>query len=157
MISVRHRRAEDGEWLADDPVIPDGELALVHRAEGYDVKIGDGSHRYSELSPIMGRCFKSEEASLSLSLGHRDRISLRSPASLSVTLAHEAHGDYVAMLSFSTEGGTPEFSISASEEICYSGAGTDAGAFVPEANMHYTLLFWKDFRLNCHARGVYVG
>ena len=157
MISVKHRRADEAEWLEYDPVIPDGELALVRYDTGYDLKIGDGVKRYSELAPLMGKLSYDEgDLEVHVNLSHRDRTVLSYPESIIIDVNHASHPDFVATLSFSTVDFPPEISMS-DEDICISGTSVEDGYFIPSDFMHYTLLFWKDTRLNCHVRGVYVG
>lgn len=157
MITVKHRRADEESWLEADPVIPDGELALVRSSSGYDVKIGDGVSKYSELSPIMGKHTTDSSENASVTLSHRDHASFPAIASLTVRLEQTDRPDYVAMLSFEAPDYSPELTFEDCPDILFSGVNIEDNVFLPTEYMHYTLLFWRDHRLNCHVRGVYVG
>ena len=158
MITVKHRRASEEGWLESDPIIPDGELALVSSERGYDIKIGDGEHRYSELAPIMGRHSVDEENDTpNIILEHRDHACYDCLSSLSIELADREHPDYVAMVSFSSSDFAPEIYFEYPDDIIFSGTDVADGYFCPRDYMRYTLLFWRDTAMNCHIRGVYVG
>lgn len=158
MITVKHRRATEDEWLESDPVIPDGELALVSRSGGYDVKIGDGVKKYSELSSLMGKREENlMDAYAEATLRHRDHACFAMLEGLNVTLLSDGHPDYVAMLSFTTDEYVDEFVINCDENITFSGASIVDGVFMPDMLTKYTMIFWRDAGMNCHVRGVYVG
>ena len=156
MITVKHRRADDDEWMNFDPVIPDGEIALVSREHGYDIKIGNGVQRYSELDSIMGKHVTLPyEDYHEITLGHRDTVCMETVYELSVTLDIASHPDYTAMISFDSPEEPTQFILESSMWIRFSGSDTSEGAFIPRENAHYTLLFWRDTGINCHVRGVY--
>ena len=156
MITVKHRRADDEEWMNFDPVIPDGEIALVSRENGYDIKIGDGVKRYSELDPLMGKhlSFPYEEYP-EITLGHRDTVCFDTVYELSVALDAVSHPDYTAMLSFYSPEIPTQFTLQSGTWIRFSGSDITDGVFIPREDTHYTLLFWRDTGMNCHVRGVY--
>ena len=156
MITVKHRRASENEWLECDPVIPDGELALVSDGRGYDIKIGDGVKHFSELSPIMGRHIDDEREDADVKLRHRDHVCLCLPYALKLDLSEATRGDYVAMLSLTTDYSAPELTIEYNDDIVFSGTDIEDGVFVPQGDKRYTLLFWRDSMLNCHVRGAYA-
>lgn len=156
MITVKHRRAGEEEWLELDPIIPDGELALISRADGYDVKIGDGVKKYSELSPLIGRSYTIEDEEYELTLSHKDHARFPGIYALDITLNTEGHDDYISMLTFDSLDEDPMLTIYDYDSMLFSGCDVEDGIFVPKAYMHYTLIFWKDYTMNCHVRGVYV-
>lgn len=156
MITVKHRRADDDEWMHFDPVIPDGEIALVSRENGYDIKIGNGVQRYSELDSIMGKhVLSTDDEYPSITLGHRDTVCLGGVYELFVYLDAESHIDYTAMVSFYSPEEATQFILESETWIRFSGSDTSEGVFIPRENAHYTLLFWRDTFINCHVRGVY--
>ena len=157
MITVKHRRASEDEWAESDPIIPDGELALIRGEHGYDVKIGDGVKHYSELSPLMGKSYMIEDEECEVTLAHRDNARLPGVYYLTVSLDTGGHDDYVSMLTFDTLDENPVLTIYDYDSIIFSGTDVEEGIFIPQAYTHYTLLFWRDYVTNCHVRGVYVG
>ena len=157
MITVKHRRASDTEWSEIDPVIPDGEIALISGNHGYDIKIGDGVKKYSELTSLMGKKCLCEDEECEVTLSHRDNVHLPGVYYLGISLDTDGRDDYVSMLTFDTLDEAPMLTIYDYESMLFSGADVTDGIFVPKTEMHYTLLFWRDYRTNCHVRGVYVG
>lgn len=155
MITVKHRRASEEGWLEHDPVIPDGELALISSDCGYDIKIGDGVSSFSELPAMMGKRITNDEDYPYLSLKHRDHVICSGIYAAIVALEQEDRPDYTAMLTLRTMEMMPEVSITPSN-IVFSGCDTDTGVFIPREFMKYTLIFWRDDELNCHVRGVYA-
>ena len=156
MITVKHRRASDEEWMDIDPVIPDGELALISGKNGYDIKIGDGVRRYSELPPLIGKSYTIEDEECEVTLAHRDDVRLPGVYYLSISLDTGGHDDYTAMLTFDTLDEDPVMTIYNYNSIKFTGTDVEDGIFIPRAYMHYTLIFWRDYVTNCHVRGVYV-
>lgn len=156
MTTVKHRRGTEAEWLAQDPVIPEGEIALVDYGSGYDIKIGDGKSRFSALPALSGRCTSSGEDYTSVTLSHRDDARFNYVEELEITLDHEGHDDYCSITSFTVLDFPASLSFICDMEILFSGTDVTEGVFVPELYTHYTLFFWKDNYMNCHVRGVYV-
>lgn len=155
MITVKHRRADEETWLLYDPVIPDGELALVSGDCGYDIKVGDGVRSFSALPPLMGKHEMNNEDYPSVTLRHRDHVSCVGIYSAFVSLDTEDQPDYTAMLTLRTMEEIPEISFTPSD-IVFSGCDVSDGVFWPQGCKKYTLLFWRDDEINCHVRGVYV-
>ena len=157
MSTVKHRRGTEEEWLLHDPVIPDGEIALVSYGHEYDVKVGDGQKKYSELSPLNGKFTESMEDFTSVTLLHRDDARFAYIEELEITIDDTGHPDYCAILSFTVFDFSATLTFNYDAGILFSGTDVTDGVFVPELFMHYTLFFWKDMQyMNCHVRGVYV-
>ncbi|MBR2930400.1 MAG: hypothetical protein IKC32_04145 [Clostridia bacterium] len=156
MISIKHRRGDEAGWLDSDPIIPDGELALTRLEKGYDLKIGDGVTPYSKLPSFIGRSISSEEEYPTVTLSHLDDVRLSFVEWLEVVLDHASADNYTAILAFDTLSDTP-ISFDSTMEILFSGRDVEDGVFIPKTDMHYTLFFWKDGRMNCHVRGVSIG
>ena len=156
MITVKHRRADDDTWREYDPVIPDGELALISGDCGYDIKIGDGVRSYSELPSLMGkRTVDYDSEYPSVTLHHRDHACFTGIYSISVKLDDTDQPDFTAMLTFWTMDMTPMASFTPSN-IIFTGCDVSDGVFTPVEWKKYTLIFWRDAEINCHVRGVYV-
>ena len=155
MITVKHRRADEETWLLHDPVVPDGELALVSSECGYDIKVGDGVRSFSDLPSLMGRHTLDYEDYPSITLKHRDHVSCVGIYSAYITLDANDQPDYTAMLTLRTMEQVPEISFTPSR-IVFSGCDVADGVFFPQEYKKYTLIFWRDDEINCHVRGVYV-
>ena len=158
MIQVKHIRSDEDTWDEYNPVIPDGELALIRRDGGYDVKIGDGVRRFSQLPPLIGRhTVDTETEEVSATVSHLDHTCFGIVWYLTLTLDYTDQPNFTAIVSFTTDDPEPLFEITNGAGIYFSGADVEDGVFVPQMFMKYTLLFWRDDVLNCHVRGVYVG
>ena len=131
MVTVKHRRADEDTWLEHDPIIPDGELALVSSECGYDIKIGNGVNSFSELPPLMGKHMIDDMDDYpSITLHHRDHISYSGIYCASVTLDFADHPDYTAVLMLRTMESLPEIRFTPAH-ICFSGCDFTDGVFVP--------------------------
>lgn len=156
MITVKHRRACEEDWLEHDPVIPDGEIALVSTECGYDIKIGDGVRRFSTLPRVMGSHTEDDMDMYPYAqLHHRDHACFGTVESIEIDLLTDNQPDFTAMLTFRTEDIAPEI-IFYSSNIVFSGCDIEDGVFVPHEYKKYTLIFWRDTEMNCHVRGVYA-
>ncbi len=150
---VKHLRGTDAEWAENDIVLEDGEFALAISERGrYRLKIGNGVNKFSELEMYGGEVRRLPEGALVLSHGHDVRLGTRS--SLSLTLTEPYDDDFYAVATFDSPD-TPTSVTYTKSKIKFSGCSVVGHQFVPEANMHYTLIFWNDGTLQCHVRGVY--
>lgn len=155
MTKVQHRRASESVWQEANPVIPDGEIALIKRSTGYDAVIGDGETEFFDLIPVGGILTETEEEHMNVSLRNNEEISLAYIENLGISLEHYDSSPYFSMISFKTYDYPPTVSFENYENIRFSGASIEDGVFVPDVCMHYTLIFWKSDKMNCHVRGVY--
>ena len=157
MIAVKHRRATADLWEAIDPIIPDGEIALTKTDSGVEVRIGDGTNKYSELLPINGRRIVNSDDYVNVTLRNGDEIQCGCIEALEITLNRNGRF-FSAILSFET--GSERYinaTINYDGDILFSGDDLDEGYFSPCESSHYTMHFWYDGRMNCHVRAFYVG
>lgn len=149
---VKHLRGTLAEWNSCDPVIDEGEIALALTDSGrYRMKIGNGVSPFSALEMFGGEVYyPSYDNPL---MKHCADIRYGVASSLTILLPDVFDDDYYSMLTFDS----PEVAtaISYPEIISFSGESVADGEFVPDENMHYTLLFWYDGRLQCHVRGIH--
>lgn len=155
MTKVQHRRASESAWLEANPVIPDGEIALIRRSTGYDAVIGDGETDFCDLVPMGGILTETEDEFTNVTLRNNEEISLSYVEELGISLEHYDSSPYFSMISFKTYDYPPTVSFNGYSDIRFSGTSTEEGVFIPEECMHYTLIFWKSDKMNCHVRGVY--
>ena len=147
---VRHLRGTREEWAESDPVIEDGEIALLLTESGrYRMKIGNGKDTFSALEMFGGEVYNVNESAVLLK--HCADIRLGEAAAVSVSFPEIIDEDYYAMLSFSS-GALPTTLTYPEGVISFSGTSLTAGELVPEENTRYTLIFWYDGRIECHVR-----
>ena len=149
---VKHLRGTDAEWAENDIVVDEGEIALSVGPHGsYRMKIGDGVKKFSELYTFSGEVRKPVENTVTLMNCHDVRYGEASYIKFIIEDPHDE--DYYATLTFDS----PENATSIvyqKDLIKYTGASIVGGEFVPEANMHYTAMFWEDGSgIQCHVRG----
>ena len=149
---VKHLRGTLEEWRECDPVIDDGEIALALTDSGrYRMKIGNGYSPFSALEMFGGEVYYPSYDNPLMS--HCADIRYGSMERLSIVMPDVLDDDYYSMLTFdspevATELTYPEF-------ITFTGESVAEGNFIPDENMHYTLVFWYDGRVQCHVRGVH--
>ena len=149
---IRHLRATEEQWSENDIVIDDGEIALSLSDDGYyRIKIGNGKKRFSELDSIdtTVKCATTDRAILK----HKEDLRLGMCANVYIIHPKSFRSDFRCSVTFDS-GDTPTKIAYAESLISFSGSSVTDGSFVPEANVHYTLYFWYDGRLQCHVRGV---
>ena len=142
MISkIQHLRGTPEEYLLYDQIIPDGELALVRRADGtVDIKIGDGVSFFSAL-PFVGRTVENT-ATESVLLRHSFEHRLGEVGRVELLLPEELPEDFTSVLTFGSGLTGCTFSYPA-ERIVFVGDHTKGGVFFPEKRNHYTLSFYQ--------------
>ena len=152
--TIQHLRATRAVWEAHDIIPKDGELALLRTDDGGAlIKIGDGTHRFSELTSLTTEArSRSGEAHV---LYHGEDTRFSAVSTLSLSLPATVREDYYSILSFDSPIGSPT-ALSYPEEprIFFSGDDVIDGIFIPNEGKHYTLLFWYDGRMQGLARGV---
>ena len=150
---VKHLRGTDREWAENDIVLEDGEFGLAISERGrYRLKIGNGVNKFSELEMYGGEVRNLPEGALTLAHGHDTRLGERSV--LTLTLNEPYDDDFYAVVTFDSPD-KPTTAVYSKNKIKFSGSSVIGHQFVPEANMHYTLVFWNDGSLQCHVRGVF--
>ncbi len=152
--TIQHLRATRSVWEQHDIIPLDGELALLRTDDGGTlIKVGDGTHRFSELSSLLGEV--ENAAGDTLVLRHGADARLESPAALALSFPSLIREDYYAVVSFDSPTDAPT-ALSYPEEpaVLFSGDDVLDGIFVPDGGKHYTLFFWYDGRMQGLARGV---
>lgn len=154
--TIQHLRATRAVWAEHDIIPLDGELALLRTDDGGTlIKIGDGTHRFSELSSLTGEV--TAGSSTEHLLRHGEDTHFASVASLSLSFPSVIREDYYSMLSFDSPAESPTaLSYPTEPPIYFSGDDVLEGVFVPDVGKHYTLLFWYDGRMQGLVRGVSV-
>ncbi len=150
---IQHLRANREEWAKQDIIPEEGELALLCIEGGTLIKIGDGTHPFSELSSLTGevRSGGGEEALLR----HGDDMRFSEAAAIAVSFPAFIREDYYATLTFDSPLDAPTaLSYPAEPHISFSGDDVAEGFFIPDAGKHYTLLFWHDGKMQGLVRGV---
>lgn len=149
---VRFLRGSDEEWAANDIVIDDGEIALAQSPTGnYRMKIGNGEKKFSELDMFGGEVRRPTGQSVTLK--HCDDVRYKAVAQLSVEFPALRDEDYYSLLTFDSPASPTQLSYP--EDVTFTGSSIVNDRFVPEENMHYTLIFWEDGSgIQCHARGI---
>ena len=152
--TIQHLRARRDVWAQHDIIPKDGELALLRTDDGGTlIKIGDGEHRFSELSSLTGEARSGSGDTHILRHGEDTRFS--SIESLSLSLPVIIREDYYSILSFDSPMDSPTaLSYPETPKIFFSGDDVFDGVFVPDVGKHYTLLLWYDGRLQGLTRGV---
>ena len=149
---VRHLRGTDAEWAENDAVIDDGEIALALSPAGnYRIKIGNGTNKFSELDMLGGEVKNIDETVITMK--HADDVRCGERPRLYIYFENPRDEDFYSILTFDSGATATEF-IYPNGLLNFSGESLSAGKFVPEAKMHYTLVFWDDGSLiQCHVRG----
>lgn len=151
-ISVKHRRADEATWLRINPILPDGEIALTSTPDGYNIKVGDGVLRYSELPTDRDRIIDEEYAGeATVVMDHGTDQRLANMYELKIIMPHAPRRDYYSVLSFDTDA-EMMLTLEADYPIFFSGTSVEAGEFIPRGNTHYTLMFWYDGAMQCNVR-----
>ncbi len=152
---IQHRRGRAAEWNSADPIIPDGELALVKRSFGYDIKVGDGVRKYSELGSISGDIYTDYDNYM-IELVMRRGTDYRLGCVEELYLSFEGGSpgeDFYATVTFDCD----EFGIAIilpdSLDVTFTGTDTYLGEFSPRNYTHYNLFFFWDGSLQCAVRG----
>ena len=149
---VKHLRGTDEEWAANDVVIDDGEIALSKGNTGrYRIKIGNGVSKFSELEMLGGEVI--EPTGKSVRLGHCHDIRFGELPKLTLYFPSAYEKDFYCVLTFDS-GTTPTTMAYVKSNVLFSGRSVVGGELVPEANVHYTAVFWYDGKLQCHVRGI---
>ena len=152
---IQHLRADREGWAQYDIIPKDGELALLKTEDGGTiVKIGDGEHRFSELSSLTGEV--SNKTDVALVLRHGEDARYGALALLYMSFPPSIREDYYASVSFdSPSGQTPtSFVYPETPKIHFSGDDVIDGVFVPDTGKHYSLFFWFDGRMQGLVRRV---
>lgn len=149
---VKHLRGTAAEWTEHDPVIDDGELALLITDTGrYRMKIGNGEDKFSDLEMFGGEVYNLSETEVTMK--HCADIRLGTCDTLTVNFPNKMDDDYYSVLTFTSPLYDMTFSHTASA-IWFSGSDCYERVFAPAINMHYTLFFWYDGKIQCHVRGI---
>lgn len=154
-VSVRHRRASEEEWLEHDPIIPDGEIALTKSSTGYNIKVGDGQSKYSELTAVKPKIssYFGEEYILEVNIEPGSDTRLGCMEDLTVTINRTLPEDFYAILSFYSDEFVTMLTLPSDPYIYFTGTDVIEGVLVPQQFTHYTLFFWYDGGLQCNVRG----
>jgi hypothetical protein len=150
--SVRHLRADENGWLANDIVIPDGEIAILKTKGGRArIKVGNGIDKFSAL-PSLGTDAVKENGTGALILGHGKSYRLGQVQSLALSIPPEIDDDYYSEVSF--DSGTDATELEIIGRIRLSGDDVADEELMPKANTHYTVFVWYDGELQGIVRGL---
>ena len=137
---IQHLRGTESEYRQHDIVVPDGELALMRRADGTTgVKIGDGVSPFSALS-FLGRTVKEEGSDGAILLKNETEHRCPIVNRVEILLPDELSADFSSTLSFTSLNTSTTFSYPATR-ILFVGDHTEGGIFLPERRYHYLIRF----------------
>ena len=147
---VKHLRGTREQWQKNDPVIDEGEIALLLTESGrYRMKIGNGRDSFSALEMFGGEVYSGSGNTVLLK--HCADVRFDKKASLTIAFPEIIDEDYYAMLTFVSPA-TPTTLTYPEGVISFSGTSLTEGKLVPEATLRYTLIFWYDGKMQCHVR-----
>ena len=152
---IQHLRADREGWALHDIIPKDGELALLQTEDGGTlIKIGDGTHRFSELASLTGEV--SNKTGETLLLRHGEEARFGTLRTLNFSFPASIREDYYASVSFDSPSGSvpTSFVYPETPKIYFSGDDVIDGVFVPDAAKHYSLFFWYDGRMQGLVRRV---
>lgn len=150
--SIRHLRADENGWLANDAVIPDGEIAILKTAGGrVKVKIGNGVDKFSALPSLSTDAVKESDAD-SLTLEHGKSYRLGTLQQLTLSIPQIIDEDYYSEVSF--DSGTDATELEINGKIRLSGDDVADEELMPRANIHYTVFVWYDGEVQGIVRGL---
>ena len=154
MKSIRHRRGTLSEWESYNPIIPDGEIALVKYDTGYGIAIGDGKTPFNELSTSSSR-IKKDMTSLIVEeeLHSGDDLRLGIVEELHLDIKTPIPDDFFATVTFISENEATMLSLSDNDDIYFTGTDTDDGFFSPYEYMRYNIFLFYDGSLQGVVRG----
>ena len=152
--SVQHLRGTKEEWRIHDPVIPDGEIALImDENESYRLKIGNGKQTFSKLPYPSDEIIRIEGTEAELTLGDREEIRMGEMSFLKIAIPEQISESFISSIVFDS-GETPTTIEYDTPKVKYSGVDIQAELFVPSEHTHYNVIFWYDGALQCTVRGV---
>ncbi len=150
--SIRHLRADECEWKANDIVIPDGEIAILKtKAGNAKIKIGNGEKKFSELPSLLGDIGKTEEG-VNITLLHANSYRLGERTALSISFPDVIDDDYYSEISFDSGVDATEFTVYG--RLRLTGDGVADEDFMPIPNTHYTIFIWYDGSMQGIVRGL---
>lgn len=149
--SIRHLRGTSSEWEAYNPVIPDGEIAILKTKAGRSkIKVGNGSDNFSSLPSLTGDSITTDEREITLLHGRTYRLGECSH--LSVSFPSVIDEDYYSEFSFDSGIDATEFVINS--KVRLTGDGVADEDFMPAEKTHYTVFIWYDGELQGIVRGL---
>ena len=149
--SIRHLRADEATWAANDIIVPDGELALLKTKGGYTkIKVGDGQHSFSTLPSLTGEAVNLAESSVELQHGRSYRLGQMD--AVTVSFPSVIDDDYYAELTFDSGADATVFEVMGS--VALSGDDVADRELMPRENTHYTVFIWYDGTLQGIVRGI---
>lgn len=156
MKSIRHRRGSLAEWESANPIIPDGEIALVKRDTGYDIAIGDGETPFSTLHTLGGRIVKNyTDNIITETVRSGDDLRYGTLEELNLDIENPTSEDFFATISFISGESPTTLSLPARSYIYFTGNDCDDGYFYPFEYMRYNMFLFYDGSLQGIVRGYY--
>ena len=150
--SVRHLRADESGWLANDTVIPDGEIAILKTKGGrMRLKVGNGKDKFSAL-PSLGTDAVKESVTGALVLRHGKSYRLGEMQSLTLSIPSVIDDDYYSEVSF--DSGIDATELETLGGIRLSGDDVADEELMPKTNTHYTVFVWYDGDVQGIVRGL---
>ncbi len=150
--SIRHLRADEGGWLANDIVVPDGEIAILKTRGGrVRVKIGNGVDKFSHLSSL-GTDAVTENSPELLTLHHGKSYRLGTVSSMTLRIPDTIDEDYYSEVSF--DSGKDATELEFLGKVRLSGDDVADEELMPRANTHYTVFVWYDGNVQGIVRGL---
>ncbi len=158
MKSIRHRRGALSEWESINPVIPDGEIALIKRDTGYDIAIGDGETPFNELRTLSGRIITDNSGDWliedTLRAGDDHRFDLVEELYLDIALP--IPDDFFATITFISDDPATTLSLPEDLDVYFTGTDCEEGVFSPVEYMRYNVFFFYDGSMQGVVRGYEI-
>ena len=153
---IKHIRGTRSEWVKENPIIPDGVLALSMENGSYNIVVGDGKKHFADLRGIRPKITDSiDDCIISITVNNNDDIRLSEAEELYITLPTNPAKDFSAMVTFFCGEFGTMFSYPSDCKIFFSGTDVIDREFHPAMYNHYTLFFWYDGYMQCNVRAVY--
>ncbi len=157
MKSIRHRRGALSEWESANPIIPDGEIALVKGDTGYDIAIGDGETPFTDLRTVGGRIVKDMDSLVIegvLRAGDDHRYGTVEELFLDIQLPIPE--DFFATVTFVSDAWATMLSFPDDLDIYFTGTDCDDGYFEPYEYTRYNVFFFYDGSMQGVVRGYEI-
>lgn len=156
MKSIRHRRGTLDEWRDINPVIPDGEIALVKRDTGYGIVVGDGKSEFSSLAPLGSNISKNyNDSIIEVCVQSGDDLRYDLLEELYIDISTPVPEDFFATFTFISGEYATMLSLPENVYIYFTGNDCTEGEFYPTEFMRYNVFLFYDGALQGVVRGYY--
>lgn len=156
MKSIRHRRATLDEWRDINPVIPDGEIALIKRDTGYGIVVGDGKSEFSSLAPLGSNISRNyDDLIIEVCIWSGDDLRYDLIEELYIDIPTPVPEDFFATFTFISGEFATMLSLPEDLNIYFTGTDCEEGGFYPTEFMRYNVFLFYDGALQGVVRGYY--